>query len=78
MAKKTLLENHLEKITVGSLMEFRADAFIAMASTNNHLLGVNAVGQFVVKTRIGTKTFAYNNPVDAIEKYTELLTNTGL
>ena len=34
-------------------------------------LGVNAVGQFVVKTK--TNTFTFNNPADAIEKYTELI-----
>lgn len=70
-----ILKQHLESITVDSLMQFRSEAFASMASSSTRHgsfnLGVNAVGQFVVKTK--TETFTFNNPFDAVEKYTELV-----
>ncbi len=72
---KKFIKEHLESITVDNLMEFRADAFLSMASINGRVgsfnLGVNAVGQFVVKSK--TETFVFNNPSDAIDKYTDLV-----
>lgn len=69
------IKEHLESITVESLMQFRSEAFISMASSSGrhgrYNLGVNAVGQFVVKTR--TETFTFNNPAQSIEKYAELV-----
>ena len=66
---------HLESITVESLMQFRSEAFISMASSSgtkgSFSLGVNGVGQFVVKSK--TETFTFNNPAIAIEKYSELV-----
>lgn len=39
--------------------------------TGLDLIGVNAVGQFVVKTK--DKKHTINNPAEAIEKYKELV-----
>lgn len=69
------IKQHLESISVDDLMDFRSEAFACMASCSGRNgsfnLGVNAVGQFVVKTE--TETFTFNNPFDAIEKYKELV-----
>lgn len=71
------IKQHLESITVDNLMQFRSEAFASMASSlgrnGSFNLGVNAVGQFVVKTK--TETFTFNNPADAIEKYSELVSD---
>ena len=71
------IESHLEKITVENLLEFKSEAYISMASSSgrrgSYNLGVNASGQFVVKTR--TETFVFDKPEDAIEKYKELVSN---
>jgi hypothetical protein len=71
------IKQHLESITVDNLMQFRSEAFASMASSpgrnGSFNLGVNAVGQFVVKSK--TETFAFNNPADAIEKYSELVSD---
>jgi len=71
------IKQHLEQINVENLMQFRADAFLSMASSSGRIgsfnLGVNAAGQFVVKSK--TETFVFNNPSDAIDKYTELLSH---
>ena len=73
MSKAT--KQHLADITVDGLMNYRAEAFMSMASCSGKKgtfnLGVNAVGQFVVKTK--SETFTFNNPVDAIEKYSDLV-----
>ena len=70
-----IIKTHLECITVDALLNFRATAFIVMAGStgnNGHTeLGVNGVGQFVVKA--GSDAFAFNNPAVAIEKYASLL-----
>ena len=69
------IKNHLEKITVDGLMEFRAEAFMLMASwvgrQGNFSLGVNGVGQFIVEAN--GENFTFNNPADAVEKYSELI-----
>ncbi len=69
------IKQHLESITVDSLMQFRSEAFASFASSSSRNgsfnLGVNAFGQFVVKTK--TETFTFNNSADAIEKYSELV-----
>lgn len=69
------VKQHLESITVENLMQFRSEAFSSMASISgkngSFNLGVNAVGQFVVKTK--TQTFTFNNPAEAIEKYSDLI-----
>jgi hypothetical protein len=64
-------KTHLEGVTVDNLMDFRAEAFISMCSWSgrkgNFALGVNGVGQFIVKAN-GEK-FTFNNPAEAIDKY---------
>ena len=71
------IKEHLEGITVENLMQFRSEAFVPMASISGRngsfSLGVNAVGQFVVKTK--EETFTFNNPDIAIEKYSELVSD---
>lgn len=72
---ENFVKEHLEKITIDSLMEFRSEAFASMASISGRKgsfnIGVNGVGQFVVKSK--DETFTFNNPFDAIEKYTNLV-----
>lgn len=73
---KKAIKQHLESITVENLIEFRSEAFFSMASCSGEKilnLGVNGMGQFVVKTK--TETFTFDFPHDAIEKYTELVSN---
>lgn len=67
------IKQHLESITVDNLMQFRQEAFISFASSSGINLGVNALGGFVVKSK--TETFTFNNPAEAIEKYSDLLHN---
>ena len=71
------IKQHLERITVDSLMQFRSEAFASLASASGRNgsfnLGVNGVGQFVVKSK--NETFTFNNPADAIEKYSELVSD---
>ncbi len=70
------IKQHLDCITVEDLMQFRSEAFALMASFSGRNgrfnLGVNAAGQFVVKTK--TETLTFDNPADAIEKFSELVT----
>lgn len=70
-------KQHLESITVDNLMQFRSEVFASMASISGRNgsfnLGVNAFGQFVVKNK--KETFTFNNPADAIEKYSELVSD---
>lgn len=70
-------EQHINGITVDLLMEFRSEAFASMASSSNRhgsfSLGVNGIGQFVVKSKY--ENFVFNNPSDAINKYAELVLN---
>ena len=70
-----IIKTHLDQITVDALLDFRGSAFMVMAGStgnNGHIeLGVNAVGQFVVKAR--NNAFTFNNPAIAIEKYASLL-----
>lgn len=70
-------EKHLEEITVDSILDFRSKAFNFLAFFTSKekgkiSIGVNAVGQFIVRT--AEKDFIYNNPAMAVEKYRELLT----
>ncbi len=68
------IKKHLDKVTVDGLVEFRTNAFASWASCSGVFsIGVNGIGQFVVKTR--TETFAFNNPADAIEKYSDLVSS---
>lgn len=75
--KDKFIKQHLEGITLDNLMQFRSEAFVSMASCSTRNgsfnLGVNAVGQFVVKS--STETFVFNNPAVAIEKYSELVSD---
>ena len=66
-----LIEEHLNDVTVDNLMDFRADAFDRYAKARGVEIGVNAVGQFVVKTK--DNKYTINNPAEAIEKYKELV-----
>lgn len=68
------IKKHLDKVTVDGLVEFRTNAFASWAScSGGFAIGVNGVGQFVVKTN--TETFTFNNPADAIEMYYCLVSN---
>lgn len=71
------IKQHLESIKINDLMQFRSEAFISMAfisgRNGSFNLGVNAVGQFVVKSK--NETFTFNNPADAIEKYSDLVSD---
>ncbi len=56
-------------------MEFQSDCFSVMASSSSIRgmvdLGCSANGQFLVKRK--NETWRFNNPAQAIEKYTELI-----
>jgi len=71
------IKEHLQGITVDSLMQFREEAYIEMAFSQGRGvscgLGVNATGQFVVKTR--AERFVFDSPMEAIDKYTELVSS---
>ncbi len=68
---------HLENITVENLMEFRQQSFLSFASSsgngNRFELGVNGLGQFVVKAN--EIVFKYSNPARAIELYSDFIKN---
>ena len=72
--KKAIIQ-HLESITVENLLDFRLEAFIPFSSlwvkNGRFDLGVNAIGQFVVKSK--AETFVFNIPADAIKQYIELV-----
>lgn len=74
---KNSIKSHLENITVDNLMEFQSDCFSVMASSTSIRgmvnLGCSANGQFLVKRK--NETWRFNNPSQAIEKYTELLSD---
>lgn len=75
MTKAT--QEHLNSITVDSLMEFQSECFSVMASSTSKEgttnLGCSANGQFLVRRK--NETWRYNNPFRAIEKYKSLLLN---
>jgi hypothetical protein len=72
---KKFIEQHLKNITIDNLMDFQSDCFACMASSSSVKgmvkLGCSANGQFLVKRE--DKTWRFNNPAQAIEKYTELI-----
>ena len=65
------LQQHLEKITTDSLIDFRETAFMPFASCFPFSIGVNGNGMFIVKE--GFNQYNYNAAIDAIDKYKELL-----
>jgi hypothetical protein len=73
--KKAIIQ-HLESVTVENLLDFSLEAFISFASFSGKNggcfdLGVNTIGQFVVKSK--TEKFVFNRPSDAIKQYIELV-----
>ncbi len=74
---KNFKKQHLENITVDNLKVFQSECFSAMASSTSIRgmvnLGCSGNGEFLVKRK--DETWSFNNPEQAIEKYTELISD---
>jgi hypothetical protein len=71
-------KNHLKHVTAEELEEFRNSAFISFAHSygpnGNIDIGVDAFSRYIVRHN-GDNTI-FNDPVDAVELYRELVTKS--
>lgn len=68
---KKIIEKHLKDVTVENMIDFRAESFFVYASERGVRLGINGFGNYQVKE--GEKTYNFDTPSEAIEKYVELV-----
>lgn len=65
-----MIEDHINTVTVDSMLAYRSKSFVLYASARGIKLGFNGDGLFVVK---GEEDYVFTNPGIAIEKYAELI-----
>lgn len=65
------IEKHLKDVTVDNLIDFKNDSFNKYASARCVQLGVNGLGEFIIKDN--NETYNISNPYLAIVKYKELV-----
>lgn len=68
---KNIIDEHLEGVTVESMLKYKIEAFTVYASARGVCIGFSGNGDFTVKA--DGKAYNYDVPSEAIEKYSELV-----